>query len=155
MEARVDIRKLQMLNDRIAQTLDALNQVRLSVHAVAQTSQIPGFGFPNVGLNHTTGTQNYGQITGAGQVPFGQVPAWYANSIFPQQQTFPNQFAQQTGWNGLSHTSPENVYGFGNVGYGVNNVGNFGNVGTFGDPYFQNRVNQAFPLAQWPVTPFG
>src|SRR5207249_11730862 len=32
----VDIRKLQFLNDRIAQVTDALNQVRLSVHGLQQ-----------------------------------------------------------------------------------------------------------------------
>jgi hypothetical protein len=30
--ARVDIERLQILNDRLCQTLDALNQVRLSAH---------------------------------------------------------------------------------------------------------------------------
>jgi hypothetical protein len=33
--AKVDVRKLQMLNDRINQTIDALNQVRLSVHGMS------------------------------------------------------------------------------------------------------------------------
>jgi hypothetical protein len=33
--AKVDIRKLQVLNDRISQTIEALNQVRLSVHGLA------------------------------------------------------------------------------------------------------------------------
>ena len=37
MEARVDVRKLQILNDRINQTIDALSQVRLSVHGLAHT----------------------------------------------------------------------------------------------------------------------
>src|SRR5258706_16337071 len=36
--AKVDIRKLQALNDRINQCIDALNQVRLSVHGLAHTS---------------------------------------------------------------------------------------------------------------------
>jgi exopolyphosphatase/pppGpp-phosphohydrolase len=40
--AKIDIRKLQLLNDRINQTIDALNQVRLSVH----------------GLSHSTATTN-------------------------------------------------------------------------------------------------
>src|SRR6266542_5391882 len=34
--AKVDIRKLQLLNDRINQCIDALNQVRLSVHGLSQ-----------------------------------------------------------------------------------------------------------------------
>jgi len=54
---KVDIQKLQLLNDRIAQTIDALNQVRMSVHGIqhtqwspfAQTSpfaQVSPYGFP-------------------------------------------------------------------------------------------------------------
>ncbi|HET9300583.1 MAG TPA: hypothetical protein VFO11_11615, partial [Candidatus Polarisedimenticolaceae bacterium] len=54
--AKVDIRKLQLLNDRINQVIDALHQVRLSVHALQQgyqTQQQPyGAGF---------GTQAFGQ----------------------------------------------------------------------------------------------
>src|SRR5882672_1686070 len=38
MEAKVDVRKLQILNDRINQTIDALNQVRVSVHGLGHTS---------------------------------------------------------------------------------------------------------------------
>lgn len=38
MEAKVDVRKLQVLNDRINQTIDALNQVRVSVHGLGHTS---------------------------------------------------------------------------------------------------------------------
>src|SRR5215216_3018326 len=37
MDAKVDVRKLQILNDRINQTIDALNQVRLSVHGLGHT----------------------------------------------------------------------------------------------------------------------
>jgi hypothetical protein len=37
--ANVDIRKLQLLNDRINQTIEALNQVRLSVHGLQHTTQ--------------------------------------------------------------------------------------------------------------------
>ena len=31
---KVDIQKLQLLNDRIAQTIEALNLVRMSVHGI-------------------------------------------------------------------------------------------------------------------------
>ena len=34
---KVDIQKLQLLNDRIAQTIDALNQVRMSAHGIHHT----------------------------------------------------------------------------------------------------------------------
>src|SRR5215510_44001 len=42
--AKVDIRKLQLLNDRINQCIDALNQVRLSVHGL----------LAGAGLSHTS-----------------------------------------------------------------------------------------------------
>src|SRR4051812_32755548 len=51
--AKVDLRKLQLLNDRIAQVIDALNQVRFSVHGLQHTAGfVPGvcFGTPNVGI---------------------------------------------------------------------------------------------------------
>ena len=37
--AKVDIRKLQLLNDRVNQCLDALNDVRFSVHGLSHSSQ--------------------------------------------------------------------------------------------------------------------
>lgn len=39
--AKVDIRKLQLLNDRVNQCIDALNDVRFSVHGLSHTSQVP------------------------------------------------------------------------------------------------------------------
>ena len=41
--AKVDIRRLQLLNDRVNQCIDALNQVRLSVHGLSHTGgTVPG-----------------------------------------------------------------------------------------------------------------
>lgn len=37
--AKVDIRKLQLLNDRVNQCIDALNDVRFSVHGLSHSSQ--------------------------------------------------------------------------------------------------------------------
>ena len=55
--AKVDIEKLQLLNDRITQTIEALNQVRLSVHGLQSGrqmgQQIPQIG--GYGLSHTGG----------------------------------------------------------------------------------------------------
>jgi hypothetical protein len=57
MEAKVDVRKLQILNDRINQTIDALSQVRMSVHGLGHTGvptsminpfMTQGFGYPSV-----------------------------------------------------------------------------------------------------------
>jgi hypothetical protein len=78
MEAKVDVRKLQILNDRINQTIEALNQVRLSVHGLGHSGlQNPfpgqgyglqqGMGVPNPYLS---GTQTPGQGLGG---PFSQL----------------------------------------------------------------------------------
>jgi len=76
MEAKVDVRKLQILNDRINQTIDALNQVRLSVHGLAHSGiQSPfltqgyapqGPGMPNPYLfgMQSPGSGGLGQIHG-------------------------------------------------------------------------------------------
>jgi hypothetical protein len=45
--AKVDIRKLQVLNDRVNQCLDALNDVRFSVHGLSHTSPA-GQGIPGI-----------------------------------------------------------------------------------------------------------
>ena len=76
MDARVDLNKLQILNDRICQTIDALNQVRLSVRAV---SQAPGIANPYstqpLGFQHSTPW--YGQ----------SVSPWYNQSVSPWSNT--------------------------------------------------------------------
>ena len=69
--AKVDIQKLQLLNDRIAQCFDALNQVRLSVH----------------GLSHTTAQAGIGQ--GFGQQAFG--PQGFQQGFGAQQGFNPYQ----------------------------------------------------------------
>src|SRR5438105_9850418 len=66
MEAKVDIRKLQLLNDRIAQTIEALNQVRLSVHGLQHAG-----GYTNP-LQMGYGQQNVGQF--GGQFGYGMNP---------------------------------------------------------------------------------
>jgi len=64
--AKVDIRKLQLLNDRICQTIDALNQVRLSVHGLTGLSHT-GY---NPGIPGTVPGMGFGQVFGqTGQVP--------------------------------------------------------------------------------------
>jgi hypothetical protein len=101
MEAKVDVRKLQLLNDRITQVMDALNQVRFSVYGLSHTGapigqpgfhQLGQFGIPQppqLGFQQPTpygGGQPFGQLGmqppqlgyqqqapyGGGQ-PFGQL----------------------------------------------------------------------------------
>jgi len=104
---KVDIQKLQMLNDRINQTIDALSQLRQSVHAYQ----------PTVGLQHSN--QNF---LPQQQVGFGynvapqypqQIGLQHTPFIVPQQQAAMGYNVQnwpyaQMGWvgpvGGLSHT---------------------------------------------------
>jgi hypothetical protein len=98
MEAKVDIRKLQILNDRITQTIDALNQVRLTVHGLAHTSpQMTPF---TSGLG--IGTPGIGQQGFASQgfgVPFGTSPL--SGLGVPGFQAHPGFLGA-----GLQHTTP-------------------------------------------------
>lgn len=62
---RVDIEKLQLLNDRIAQTIDALNQVRMTTHGLQHSSAqfagtqgyVPSMGQQAAGLGWYPGSQ--------------------------------------------------------------------------------------------------
>jgi len=61
-KVQVDARKLQLLNDRINQTIDALNQVRIS-------AQQAGYG-----LSHTSIPGQFPTNTPFNQIPFQQTP---------------------------------------------------------------------------------
>ena len=76
---KVDVQKLQLLNDRIAQTIEALNQVRLSVH----------------GIQHTNPwQQGFGAPAGYGAPAYGTPPG-YGLYGYP---TYPNSFAPPPGY---------------------------------------------------------
>jgi hypothetical protein len=144
--AKVDIRKLQALNDRINQCIDALNQVRLSVHGLQHTS--PGVPFLQAGANPLAQAGAFG----VGYPAFGQVPL--AQPIVQ----------------GLSHTSPALgaspgfIPGVGQMYAGVGQVFNplLGLSHTSGeeyirpawaDPFIATRIVQTFPYAQYAVPP--
>lgn len=154
--AKVDIKKLQVLSDRINQCIDALNQVRLSVHGLAQSNPFgsgQGFGSPLGqpgigGLSHTSGSpfptmgginpfanpyagSGIGAGYGAAQGQFGQP--------FGQQTPFPpTGLPGASPFFGLSHTGPEatEVY-----------------KSTWNDPYLAAKVSQTFPYLQFAVPP--
>jgi hypothetical protein len=94
MEAKVDIRRLQYLNDRIAQVTDALNQVRLSVHGL---SPALGFAGPQYGFQPQPGFQ---QFPGFPQLPYGMGPIGLQHAPFPglQSQGQFGPFGWQTGF---------------------------------------------------------
>jgi hypothetical protein len=133
--AKVDIRKLQLLNDRINQCIDALNQVRVSVH----------------GLSHASVGSPAGAGIAPSQSPFGQVP--YGGSAFGGyspgfiQQGFqpgfaPPPYAGGIGqpFNpalGLSHTTLEGLE----------------NRPVWTDPLMAARIAQTFPYLYLSVAP--
>ncbi len=132
--AKVDIRKLQLLNDRINQCIDALNQVRLSVH----------------GLSHASAV---GQGAPFGQAPFGAVPfgtgyaAGYGTAGIP----------------GLGQGLPQGPIAGGAVPYGYGGIGVNPYLGlshtsaegawadptrqVVADPFLMARIAQTFPNA--------
>jgi hypothetical protein len=130
---KVDIQKLQLLNDRIAQTIDALNQLRLSVHGIHHTPA----GYPTYGQSQMTPFVQSSPFGGAvpftqGQ-PFGQSSPYaqygaqfspFANPYTAYSQPYPVGFQHTpnavspwsvgnwilpfgTAGNGLSHTTWE------------------------------------------------
>lgn len=146
--AKVDIRKLQLLNDRINQCLDALNQVRLSVHGLSQ------------GLSHSSPQSgiNPGLSSGFGQSGFGTSPFSQAGVSPFIQNPFVQGFTP-----GLSHSS-----GFSPFAQGINPLGQgmnpyLSNVSPellessgrpiWADPMLTARITQTFPYAQFPVPP--
>jgi hypothetical protein len=154
--AKVDIRKLQLLNDRINQCIDALNQVRLSVHGLSQglshtspqTGINPGSqygpGFSGFGANPfvQTGASPFGfGQTGFGQMPAGQVPGVQGFAPGLSHTTGLSPFAQ--GANPyLSALSPEALEA---LETSVRRI--------WADPVLTARITQTFPYAQFPVPP--
>lgn len=137
MDAKVDIRKLQLLNDRICQTIEALNQVRLSVHGIAHSvggvGAVPGIN-PMIGtlpgVNPTLGlVPNVG--FGLGTTPVTMTPQ--------QLPVFPQTF----GLGGLSHTDVD-VFGRPVDSFGVLNTVN---------PLLAARLAGLFPYAFSPINP--
>jgi hypothetical protein len=152
--ANVNIRTLQILNDRLAQTIDALNQVRMSVHGISNTSGLVNplaaqavYGAPFAsygvmgGIGHTTAGVGYNPI---------------AAQVLAQQALTTNPFAQVWG-------SPVNpAYLSAGLAHATGQFANnpiFGQVGVDAyqravDPYVAQRVSQTFPFAQWGYSPY-
>jgi len=140
--ARVDIRKLQLLNDRIGQCLDALAQVRLSVHGLAHSQSTPGIGSLNLtGQTQLGGFQQDPRFAQNSQIPFGQ------QTPFGQQQ-IPPQLAAYYG--GLSHSPLGQSFGQQGA-YWPQQQGQFGNQhpNPFAQPSpFAQQFAQGVPQTQ-------
>jgi hypothetical protein len=160
--ANIDIRTLQLLNARFAQTLEALNQVRMSVQGLSHTSgilnplaaqaaygQVYGTPFANAamtGIGHTNG--NVGFNPYAAQILAQQALAQqaYATGSLAQAWGTPVNPAYLS--QGLAHTTGAVL---GNPYFNQINANTFGSVV---DPYWTQRVSQTFPFAQWGNSPF-
>lgn len=152
MEAKVDVRKLQVLNDRINQTIDALHQVRLSVHGVQGLGHtgIPQLGFMNQGYGYPQ-TQGWGQqgLTGGLGHTGGVNPLSYltqGQGQFGQGQGFgQGQFGQGQGFG--QGPFGQGLFGQGGIGQGGFQQGFPGIGGGFGlqhsgiHPYMNPMVN--------------
>src|SRR5213593_3421598 len=165
--AKVDIRKLQLLNDRINQCLEALSQVRLTVHGLSHTagqiqgqglgfpSGLGGFGYPQSGIGLPQPAP-FGQFGGAG-VPyppfaglghstglgpfqaFAQQPFPFAQQAFPFPQTLGAGQGIPQPWGGQSPWS------------GLSHTNP--EILAMADPFGALRIAQTFPYAQYPVPP--
>jgi hypothetical protein len=164
--AKVDVRKLQLLNDRINQCIDALHQVRLSVHGLSHTpangsagttAQAAGYidqrfidprtADPRFGYGVNPGVPGYGG--GLAHSPFQPAPwAGYApvaglgvagiGAGGPVPGQIPAGIWNQ-GFTGLSHTGieAESIY----------------NRPLWVDPLLAARMAQTFPFVQFTVPP--
>lgn len=149
--AKVDMRRLQLLNDRIAQVMEALNQVRFSVHGLQHTAQFSPwaqqYGHPyagQVGLDPRT-LSTLGVQQGLGFTPGLNVP---------YQQNWVNPML------GLSHSpfeaiDPTAAYRFGIDPLASARIGldpiTGARIGI--DPFTNARVAQTFPFAYSAVAP--
>jgi hypothetical protein len=121
METKVDIQKLQLLNDRLTQTIDALNQVRMLAHGIQHTAASPwgysAFGAPfGVAPQYWPYAQQFGvspYSVSPWQVPFASPfvggiqhtsSPWGTSPYLGGYQTTP--FAQSPYFTGIQHTSP-------------------------------------------------
>jgi hypothetical protein len=169
--AKVDIRKLQLLNDRINQVIDALHQVRLSVHALQQGYQTQpqpyGAGFGTQAFGQTFNPlfqQSPFQQTPFQQTPFQQNPFQFQspfqqgfgqgmNPMHPMAQMHPMQTPGGGATPGLLHSGTPWP-----GGQGLSHTGSeqdlFGyNRPLWSDPNLAARLSTTFPYAHYPVPP--
>ncbi len=144
--AKVDIRKLQLLNDRINQCIDALNQVRLSVHGLSHTAASPQVaGMPGFNPWSNPWTQNlsygpgYTVVPQAGPIGVGSpfVPGLSHTTAAAGGLQVP--IAGINPLSVLSHTSAEGLEAFQRP--------------VFSDPFLVARIAQTFPYAYVSIPP--
>ncbi len=161
--AKVDIRKLQLLNDRINQCIDALSQVRLSVHGLTTAANPSwgigaGYGQTPVGLSHTSAFGQPFISPGIGGMVNPAIQPTFGASPFGQVPVAPNPLFQTLA-PGLSHsgyvpaafTQGMNPYA-GLSPFGGEGLDAYSRTGVV-DPLLTLRIAQTFPYAQFPAPP--
>lgn len=165
--AKVDIRKLQALNDSINRTIEALNQVRLSVHGVQSIGGIgsplgtyPGaFASPYAIAPQLMG-QLQGQLPGLVQgIAHSAQNPWAGLVQFPQQlaqwqaaQQWPNNVAQAAAQAAAWGMNPLSQWTQNGLGHTGNNDQQ--QRWDYTDPYATARIAQTFPFVHWGYSPF-
>jgi hypothetical protein len=160
---KVDVQKLQLLNDRIAQTIDALNQVRMSVHGI-QSGQGLSSGFGPLMSQAPYGAQPWAGVPGIAPQLQGSTPfsPWLGQAFGPWLGQVPSQpFGQVPspwlGYPGIGQ-SPSPVSGS-PMGMSFGSSGN-GHLGPItwqssmdGDPSRGMRHAQTFPYLAYNQSP--
>jgi hypothetical protein len=175
--AKVDIRKLQVLNDCINRTIEALNQVRLSVHAgglshSAALGALPFFGgyptagypsYPNVygasvygaGIPQAVGYPQYAQSLGLGHTA-AMTGGYWPSSIGMQSAYGSPIFGAQSAYGAPLWGNPAaaayGAYGPTGLGHSAPSAGVA--YEAYADPFIQSRIGQTFPFVQWGYSPY-
>ena len=137
--AKVDIRKLQTLNDCINRTIEALNQVRLSVHGAGP--QAFGMGPGVGGIAHAAAGGYYPQL--------GQFPQ--AGSYNPAAAQYAGQYGGAAPYASHGAISPLAYWSQ----QGLGHTATAGSAYDYADPYATARMSQTFPFVHWGYSPFG
>ena len=179
--AKVDIRKLQLLNDRINQCLDALSQVRLSVHGLSHTQATsplgagaqgvgyadPRFADPRFSFGASPIASGFGVgpqtavwigpgfAGGLAHTPFIQNPAFVQSPFV--QSPMAGFSPALSGIGGIGNVPLANQFPIWNAPIGLSHTG-LENEAVYGrslwsDPYLQVKLAQTFPYAQFPMPP--
>jgi hypothetical protein len=166
--AKVDIRRLQVLNDCINRTIEALNQVRLSVHAgglqhsapigVSGYVQAPYLASPlaSMGIPAAYGPAAAYGVPGLGHTAAAYYPQYAAAALaasaygqpFAAQVPFASPsaaWASPSAWTTPSAWATQGLGGLGHSALGS----------TDWDPYTQSRISHTFPFVHWGYSPFG
>jgi hypothetical protein len=147
---KVDLQKLQQLNDRISLAIEALNQVRMSTHGLQHSPspwQVSPWAQPFSPVSPQLLGNPYASAFGLQHsMPLQAAQQSIPYSMFGQQgipfggQAFP--FGSQVTGLGIGHSSPQ--------------VAQIGLVGPAGmaDPTWMQRVAQTFPFVSspYPIT---